>query len=87
VVAGGIANMVYVIPSQALFGKRVPPGMMGRVVSIRSAMVGVAYLTGIAAAGLLGAKLGIGPVLLGAGAFTLAVGTIGGFFRQVRLAD
>ena len=36
---GGIANMVYVIPSQTLFQERTPADMIGRVVGFRFALV------------------------------------------------
>ncbi len=35
----GIANMVFVIPSQTLFQERTPPELMGRVVGFRFALV------------------------------------------------
>ena len=35
----GVANMVFVIPSQTLFQERTPPALMGRVVGIRFALV------------------------------------------------
>jgi hypothetical protein len=36
----GIANMVFVIPSQTLFQERTPPELMGRVVAFRFAPAG-----------------------------------------------
>jgi MFS transporter, DHA3 family, macrolide efflux protein len=87
VVAGGIANMVYVIPSLALFGKLVPPDMLGRVIALRRAMVSAAYLVGMQVAGAFGSPVGFGAVLVGAGAFTFVTGALGGLFRQVREAD
>ena len=87
VVAGGIANMVYVIPSLALFGKLVPAAMMGRVIAFRRALVSAAYLLGIQLAGVLGTPLGFGSVLLVAGIFTLVTGGLGALFPQVRDAD
>ena len=35
----GVANMVFVIPSQTLFQERTPNNMLGRVVSFRYALV------------------------------------------------
>ena len=35
----GIANMVFIIPSQALFQERTPSAFMGRVVGFRFALV------------------------------------------------
>jgi MFS family permease len=84
---GGVANMAYIIPSQALFGARVPDHMMARVVSIRSAMVAAAYVVGISAAGFLGDRLGIAAVLVGAGLFEAATGLLGLLSPAVRDAD
>jgi MFS family permease len=41
----GAFNLVYVIPSQTLFGELVPSGLMGRVIAIRSSIV-MGSLTG-----------------------------------------
>ena len=87
VVAGGIANMAYVIPSLALFGKLVPEDMLGRVIALRRAMTSGAYLVGMQLAGVFGTPLGFGAVLFAAGMFTLFTGALGGLFRQVRNAD
>jgi MFS family permease len=87
VVVGAIANMVYLIPSLALFAKRVPAGMMGRVVALRRAMISAAYLLGMQLAGILGSPFGFGSVLLAAGVFTMFTGGIAAFFPQVRDAD
>ena len=35
----GIANLVYVVPTQTIFGEVTPPGYLGRVVAIRSSLV------------------------------------------------
>ena len=35
----GVANMVFIIPSQTLFQERTPPALMGRVVGFRFALV------------------------------------------------
>jgi DHA3 family macrolide efflux protein-like MFS transporter len=87
VVAGGIANMVYLVPSYALVAKRVPAAMMGRVFALRRAMIGVAYLLGMQVAGLLGSPFGFGSVLLVTGILTMFAGGLGAFFPQVRDAD
>jgi MFS family permease len=87
VVAGGIANMAYVIPSLSLFGRLVPAEMLGRVISMRRAMTSGAYLVGMQLAGVFGTPVGFGAVLVAAGMFTFFTGALGGFFRQVRNAD
>ena len=35
----GIANLVYVVPTQTIFGEVTPEGFLGRVVAIRSSLV------------------------------------------------
>ena len=35
----GVANMIFIIPSQTLFQERTPPALMGRVVGFRFALV------------------------------------------------
>jgi DHA3 family macrolide efflux protein-like MFS transporter len=87
VMLGGATTMAYIIPSQALFGQRVPDGMMGRVIAIRTAGVSAAYLSGVTAAGVLGATFGLVPVLCAAGLMSAAIGGVGLFFPQVRRVD
>jgi MFS family permease len=87
VVGGGVANMAYVIPSQALFGARVPDAMMARVVAIRSALVSSAYVVGITCAGALGDHFGIAAVMIAFGLFEAATGLVGLLSPSVRSAD
>ena len=49
----GIANMVFVIPSQTLFQERTPPSLIGRVVGFRFALVFGAMNLSIALGGIL----------------------------------
>jgi MFS family permease len=80
----GIANMIYVIPSQTLFQERTPPELMGRVVSFRFALVTASMSAAMAAAGLLAAGLGVPTVLAISGAITLAAGLAGLLTPAVR---
>jgi hypothetical protein len=81
----GVANMAFVIPSQTLFQERTPPELMGRVVSLRFAMVfgGMSLAMGLAglAIGLVGSA---GPVIVAAGLVSIAAGVAGLFVRAVR---
>jgi MFS family permease len=87
VILGGASTIAYIVPSQALFARRVPDGMVARVFAIRSAMINAAYLVGITAAGVLGTQFGIVPVLCAAGLMSAAIGCVGLFFPQVRRVD
>jgi MFS family permease len=80
----GIANMVYVIPSQTLFQERTPADLIGRVVSFRFALVTASMSAAMAGAGLLAAGLGVQAVLVASGAITAATGLAGLFTRAVR---
>ncbi len=80
----GIANMVYVIPSQTLFQERTPPDLIGRVVSFRFALVTASMSAAMAAAGLLATGMGVQAVLVASGVATAATGVAGLFTRSVR---
>ena len=69
----GVANMVFVIPSQTLFQERTPPALMGRVVGFRFALV-FGSMT-IAMAARVGARRGLRT---GAGHRALRAGDGGG---------
>ena len=80
----GIANMVYVIPSQTLFQERTPADLIGRVVSFRFALVTASMSAAMAGAGLLAAGMGVSTVLVASGVITAATGLAGLFTRSVR---
>ncbi len=82
----GVANMVYVIPSQTLFQERTPQELMGRVVSFRFALVTASMSAAMAVAGLLAAGIGISTVLAISGLVTLSTGLAGLLTRSVRAA-
>ncbi len=64
----GIANLLFVIPSQTLFQQRVPRDMMARVVSIRFSLVLGTMTLATGASGALAAVFGVANVI---GAFGL----------------
>jgi MFS family permease len=74
---GGIANMVFVIPSQTLFQERTPPELIGRVVSFRFALVFGSLTMAMAAGGLLAQIVGIVGVLVLGGLVSLVAGLAG----------
>ena len=82
----GVANMVFVIPSQTLFQERTPNELMGRVVSFRFALVGGAMTIAMGAAGLFAELVPVAAVLGGLGAITIAAGLGGWFVPAIRNA-
>ena len=80
----GVANMVYVIPSQTLFQERTPADLIGRVVSFRFALVTASMSAAMAGAGLLAAGVGVSTVLVASGVITAATGLAGLLTRAVR---
>lgn len=82
----GVANMVFVIPSQTLFQERTPPELIGRVVSFRFALVFGGMSIAMGVAGLLIGPLPAGMVIATGGVLSVAAGIGGLFLREVREA-
>ncbi len=82
----GIANMVYLIPSQTLFQQRTPADMMGRVVGFRFAAVFGAMTLAMGAGGILAALIGVQVTFVVFGVVTLAAGLGGLLVRSAREA-
>ncbi len=80
----GIANMVFVIPSQTLFQERTPPQLIGRVIGFRFALVFGAMNLSIALGGLLAEIVGVTPVIAVFGLVTMGAGLAGLFYPAVR---
>jgi MFS family permease len=80
----GIANLVYVIPTQTLFAEQTPPNMMGRVVSFRSSLVFGAMTGAMFVSGLLAEIMPVGFVLAGFGAITAFCGFLAAALPAVR---
>jgi MFS family permease len=83
-VGAGIANMVFVIPSQTLFQQRTPAELMGRVVSFRFSLVFGALTIAMAVGGFLAAQIGVAAVLGAFGLLTLIAGLAGMLVPAVR---
>jgi MFS family permease len=73
----GVANMVFVIPSQTLFQERTPPSLMGRVVGFRSALVFGSLTLAMLLGSVLGQVFGPGPVMAVFGLLTVGAGLAG----------
>jgi hypothetical protein len=82
----GIANMVFIIPSQTLFQERTPANLIGRVVGFRFSLVFGAMTLSIALGGLLAAAIGVTTVIAVFGLITMAAGLAGWFVPAVREA-
>jgi MFS family permease len=80
----GVANMVFIIPSQTLFQERTPPALMGRVVGIRFALVFGSMTIAMLLGSVLGEVLGPGPVIAGFGLLTMGAGLAGLLVPAVR---
>jgi MFS family permease len=80
----GIANMVYIIPSQTLFQERTPAELIGRVVGFRFSLVFGSMTLAMAVAGLLAAIIGTAPVIGIFGVMTAVAGLAGLLIPAVR---
>ena len=80
----GVANMIFIIPTQTLFAERTPQDLMGRVVGIRSSMVLGPLTLAMAVSGLIAQALGPSAAFVGFGLLTTAAGAAGLLFPAVR---
>jgi MFS family permease len=80
----GVANMVFIIPSQTMFQERTPPEMLGRVIGFRFALVFGSMTLAMAVSGLLAEVTGVGPVLAVFGLMTMFAGLAGLLVPAVR---
>ena len=80
----GVANMVFIIPSQTLFQERTPPELMGRVVGFRFALVFGSMTVALALGAVLGEIFGPGPIIAVFGFVTMLAGLAGLLVPAVR---
>jgi MFS transporter, DHA3 family, macrolide efflux protein len=80
----GVANLIYIIPTQTLFLELTPAELMGRVVSFRSSLVFGSMMGAMAVSGLLAETWPVGIVIAGFGALTAVAGVIGALLPAVR---
>jgi DHA3 family macrolide efflux protein-like MFS transporter len=83
-IGSGIANMLYIIPSQTLFQERAPAELIGRVVGFRFSLVFGSLTLAMAVAGLLATVVGIAPVIGIFGIVTALAGLAGLLIPAVR---
>ena len=82
----GVANMVFIIPTQTLFAERTPEDLMGRVVGIRFSIVFGSLTGAMAVSGIIAESVGVGVVFIAFGAVTAIAGLAGAFIPSVRNA-
>ena len=82
----GIANMLFIIPSQTLFQERTPGNLIGRVVGFRFSLVFGAMTLSIGLGGVLAEAVGVTTVIAAFGLVTAAAGLVGWFVPAVREA-
>jgi hypothetical protein len=80
----GIANLVYIIPTQTIFIEITPLELMGRVVAFRSSLVFGSMMVAMAIAGALAEGIAVGLVIAGFGGLTLLAGIIAAVLPAVR---
>lgn len=80
----GIANMVFIIPSQTMFQERTPQELMGRVVGFRFALVFGAMTLAMALGGILAELIGVTFVIAVFGIVTMVTGLAGLLVPAVR---
>ncbi len=80
----GVANMVFVIPSQTMFQERTPPELMGRVVGFRFSLVFGSMTLAMGVGGVLGEVFGAAPVIALFGLVTMLAGLAGLLIPAVR---
>ena len=80
----GIANLVYIIPTQTIFIEQTPNELMGRVVAFRSSLVYGAMTFAMGISGILAESVPVGLVIAGFGAMTALGGLIGAVLPAVR---
>jgi MFS family permease len=82
----GVANMVFIIPSQTLFQERTPADMIGRVVGFRFALVFGSLTLAMGIGGIAVEIASVQTVLLLGGLLTVGAGLAGLLVRDVREA-
>jgi hypothetical protein len=82
----GVANMLFIIPTQTLFAERTPEDLMGRVVGIRFSIVFGSLTGAMAVSGIIAESVGVGVVFIAFGAITAIAGLAGAFIPAVRNA-
>ena len=82
----GVANMIYIIPSQTLFQERTPVDLIGRVVGFRFSLVFGSMTLAMGISGLIASQVGVAPVIGVFGGITVVAGLAGLLTPAVRNA-
>ena len=80
----GIANLVYVVPTQTIFGEVTPEGFLGRVIAIRSSIVMVLMTISMAVCSIAAGFFPVGPIIALTGVLTVIAGLVGALLPAVR---
>ncbi len=80
----GIANLVYIIPTQTIFIEVTPIELMGRVVAFRSSLVFGSMTLAMGVSGVLAESVPVGIVIAASGALTAAAGFVAALLPAVR---
>ena len=80
----GIANLVYVVPTQTIFGEVTPEGFLGRVVAIRSSIVVGTMTLAMAVCSIAADTFQVGTIIAATGLLTLAAGLVAAVLPAVR---
>lgn len=72
----GIANLVYVVPTQTIFGEVTPEGYLGRVVAIRSSIVMGSMTLAMAVCAFAAAVFPVGLIIATTGMLTVMAGLV-----------
>ena len=80
----GVANMVFVIPSQTLFQQRTPAALMGRVVGFRFSLVFGSMAVAMGVGGLMTQVLPVTVIIATFGVLTMLAGLAGLLVPAVR---
>jgi MFS family permease len=80
----GIFNLVYIIPTQALFAELVPEGFMGRVIAFRASIVFGSMSLAMAVASIAAERVSAGLIIAASGLITAGAGVVGGLLPAVR---
>jgi MFS family permease len=80
----GVANMVFVIPTQTLFQELTPPSLMGRVIAIRFAIVFGSMTLAMALGSVMAEFVDVSIVIAFFGFMTMTAGLAGLFVPAIR---
>ncbi len=80
----GIANLVYVVPTQTIFGEVTPEGYLGRVIAIRSSIVVGTMTFAMAICSVAAESFQVGLIIALTGFLTLVAGLVAAVLPAVR---